>query len=83
MEFDESNSGFPVALRAPGRLNVTESVVYCRLASASDGVAGARMHAPGLARTSVDSAVLVFGQHCTQMLDTRSAAAPSSSSTVH
>jgi hypothetical protein len=84
MEFDEQgNSGFPVTLSAPGQLNVTEKRIDSPLASSLEACTSARMHAPGLARTNVDSAVMVLSPYCTQMLAVRSAAPLPSSSTIH
>jgi hypothetical protein len=80
MEFDEhSNFGFPVALSAPGQLDVMEKGIDSPPAPSL----GLRMYAPGVAETNVDWAVMIFCLHCTQTLASRSAAAPPSSSTIH
>ncbi len=84
MEFDEqSNSGFPVALSAPGQSNVTEKGIDRRLAYSLEPCTRARLHAPGLTKTDVDSAVMVFGVYCTQTLATHSATPLPSSRTIH
>jgi hypothetical protein len=84
MDFDEQgDSGFPVALSAPARLDVTERDIDGPLTSSSTPRTEARMQAPGRARTDVDWAVMVFSLHWTQTLAARSAAPPSSSSTIH
>lgn len=88
MEFDEqSNSGFPVALSAPGQSNLTEKDIDSALAYSLEPCVGAPMHAPGRARTHVDSAVMVFGSHCnprcTHALTARFAARLRSASTRH
>ena len=80
MEFDEqSNSGFPVALSAPGQLDVREKGIDSPPAPSL----GLRMYAPRVAKTNVDWAVMIFCGHCTQTLASRSAAPPPSSSTIH
>jgi hypothetical protein len=80
MEFDEqSNSGFPVALSAPGQLDAREKGIDNRPALSL----GLRMYAPGVAKTKVDWAVMIFGRHCMQTLASRSAAPPPSSSAIH
>jgi hypothetical protein len=73
MEFDEqSNSGLPVALSAPGQLDAREK----RIDSPPAPSLGLRMYAPRVAKTNVDWAVMIFCLHCTQTLTSRSAAAP-------
>ena len=84
MEFDEqSNSGFPVALSAPGRLNLAERYIDRPLALSLEAYTGLRMYAPGFARTNVDSAVMVFSRHCTQTPAAHSAAPLPLSRTIH
>lgn len=80
---EESNSGFPVALSAPGQLNVPEEGIDNPLSSSLEACTGLRMHATRLAKTNVDSAVMVFGLHCTRTLVARSAVPLPSSSTIH
>lgn len=70
MDLDEqSNSGFPVALSAPGPSTETEEGVAASLALSLEPYAGARMHAPGLAKKNVDWGVAIFSLRCTQALD--------------
>ena len=84
MEFDEqSNSGFPVTLGAPGQSNVTEERIDSPLACSLEACTVARVHAPGLAKANVDSAVMIFSLYCTQMLSARPDAPLRSSSTIH
>ena len=72
MNFDEqSNSEFPVALNAPGRFNETENGIDSQLAPTSEVCTSARMHAPGLAKTSLTNtrfnpAAMVFALDCIQ-----------------
>jgi len=88
MDFDEqSNSEFPVALNAPRRFNETEngidSPIDSPLAPSLEACTSACMHAPGLAKTKVNPAVMVFSLYCTQALAARPVAPQSSSSTIH
>lgn len=84
MNFDEqSNSEFPVALDAPRRFNETESGIDSPLAPLLDECTSARMDAPGLAKTKVNPAVMVFRRHRTQMLVAHSAVPLSVSITIH
>jgi hypothetical protein len=83
MNFDEQdNSESPAALRAPGQFDVTEQHIDLPLAVSLEASTGAQ-HAPGLAKTRVDPAVMVFSLYCTQTLAARSAAPLPSSSTIH
>ena len=63
---EESNSGFSVALSAPGQANVTEEGSHGPLAASLEARTGANMSmcAPVLATTHGDSAVRVFSPHC-------------------
>ena len=64
MEFDERSSGFPVALSAPGQSSLTEQGIASTLTSSLEPGMAVRIYAPGLTRTDVDSAVMVFSSHC-------------------
>jgi hypothetical protein len=82
MDFDEhDNSEFPSALNAPSRFNETENGIDSPLAPSMEVCA--RMHAPGLAKSKVNPAVIVFSLYCTLALATRPVAPQSSSSTIH
>ena len=82
MDFDEhDNSEFPSALNAPSRFNETENGIDSPLACLLEVCTSARMHAPGLARTKVNPAIM--GLDCTQTFVARPAAPLSSSSAIH
>lgn len=84
MDFDEqSDSGPPVALNAPRRFNETEYGIDSPLALLMEACTSARMHAPGLAKTKVNPAGMVFSLYCTQALGARPVAPQPSSSTIH
>jgi hypothetical protein len=88
MDFDEqSDSGFPVALSAPGQSNVTEKGIDSAFAYSLESCMVAPLHAPGRVRTHVDSGVMVFGSHCsprcTQAPTARFATRLHSTSTTH
>lgn len=75
MDLDEqSNSGFPVALSAPGPLEATEKGAESPLALSLEACTGSRMHAPRMhapnrARPDVDWAVVVLSLRCAEALD--------------
>lgn len=83
MDLDEqSNSGFPVALSAPGPLEATEKGADRPHALSLEACTGTRMHAPNRARNDVDWAVVVLSLRRAEALDVYPASL-SPSSTTH
>ena len=67
MEFDEQDIfEFPVTLNASGSLCGAETDKDSALACFPEPRTGMRIHAPGLTRTTGDSAAMILGSHWTQ-----------------
>jgi len=67
MEFDERDIfGFPVTLNASGPLREAEEDVDTALACFPEPRTGMRIHAPGVTRTTGDSAAMILSSHWTQ-----------------
>jgi hypothetical protein len=84
MEIDKySDSGVLIALSEPGQLHVPEKGIDRSLASALEPHVGARLYAPGRAKTNIDWAVMIFSPHCAQPLATCSPVPLPPSSALH
>jgi hypothetical protein len=84
MKVDEQEDyELSIALSAPGQFDVTQSPIGRSLAGSLQVCEAARMRAPGLGKTKIDSTVMVFRLHRSQTPVARSAAPLGLSITIH